>query len=84
MNFPEVSTFSSISSLHQRNRDRHDHHDGTATVEHCHLWAVQLRRRWYWIQGWKFRGICTGNEEGVRAKESSLFVTFNYFQFSRK
>ena len=20
--------------------DHHDHHDGTATVEHCHLWAV--------------------------------------------
>ena len=42
INFPEASSFLSISSLHQRNRDRHDHHDGTATVEHCHLWAVQL------------------------------------------
>ena len=42
INFSEASSFSSISSLHQRNRDRHDHHDGTATVEHCHLWEVQL------------------------------------------
>ena len=40
--FLKPPSFSSTSSLHQRNRDRHDHHDGTAAVEHCHLWAVQL------------------------------------------
>ena len=48
--FPEASSFSSISSLHQRNRDRHDHHDDAATVDHCHLWTVQLTvegRIWY-------------------------------------
>ena len=38
--------------------NEHDHHDGTATVEHCHLLVVQLRRRWYWLQGRKFRGVC--------------------------
>ena len=65
INFPEASSFSSITSLHQRNRDRHDHHDGTATLEHSHLWAVQLT-----VEGWakmvlntRIGGICTGNEE---------------------
>ena len=37
---PSKCRFSHPIFLKQRNRDRHDHHDGTATVEHCHLWAV--------------------------------------------
>ena len=77
INFHEASTFLSISSLHQRNRDRHDHHDGTATVEHCDLWAEAKMDVNFEPYAQAMRKVCGANE-------SSLFATFNYFQFSRK
>ena len=36
------------------------------------------------IHGREFRGVCTGIEEGLRVRESSLFVTLNYFRFLKK